>query len=75
MKPESISQVSASRPYRRVLCDERMPGARFFTEAELNFAEHALRHTDDDQTAIVAKREGEAPTELTWSELRRQACK
>ena len=67
-------QVSASRAYRRVFFDGRMPGARWFTGAELNFAEHALRHTDDDQTAIVAKREGEPATYLSWADLRCQVA-
>ena len=66
--------VGASRPYRQVLLDERMPGARWFEGSELNFAEHALRHADDDRTAIVAKREGEPPTSLGWADLRRQVA-
>ena len=36
--------VDASTPYERVLEEERMPGARWFPGATLNYAHHALRN-------------------------------
>ena len=47
---------------------DRMPGARFFPEARLNFAENILRRRDD-RVAIVAGGEGRYDRSLTWREL------
>ena len=47
---------------------ERMPGARWFPEARLNFAENLLRKRDDS-TAIVFWGEEQVKSRLTWAEL------
>ncbi|MDR9468691.1 AMP-binding protein, partial [Marinospirillum sp.] len=47
---------------------ERMPGARWFPEARLNFAENLLRFRDDRQ-AVVSLREDGQRTSLTHAEL------
>ena len=58
----------------RVLVDaERMPGARFFPDARLNFAENLLR-PDSDATAIVFEGEGHPPRTLTHRELAREVA-
>ena len=46
----------------------RMPGARFFPDATLNFAENLLRR-DDDGVAILFKGEGQLVRTLTFGEL------
>lgn len=61
--------VRASRPYRRVLTDRRMPGAQWFVGAELNYAEHILRH-DGDRAALIAVAEDGHRSEVTWRQLR-----
>ena len=66
--------VQASRPYERVLGDRSMPGAEWFTGAELSYAEHIFRDKGDDQVAIVGAGEGRQPTEITWGELRAQVA-
>ena len=60
--------VSAGRPYTRVLAESRMPGARWFTGAELNYAEHALRRRDEHQ-AVIFQSELRPLTTLTRGEL------
>ena len=50
------------------LVDDRMPGARFFPEAQLNFAENLLRRNDDGE-AIVFRGEDGATRRLTWRDL------
>ncbi|RAG83060.1 acetoacetate--CoA ligase [Streptacidiphilus pinicola] len=60
-----------------VLADASMPGATWFPEARLNYAQHILRHGEDpqnaDTAAILHMEEGAAePRVTTWSELRRQ---
>jgi acetoacetyl-CoA synthetase len=51
---------------------ERMPGARFFPDGRLNFAENLLARTDDEP-AIVFNGEGQVHHTMTASELRRDA--
>ncbi len=66
--------VRASRPWQRVLDDGgRMPGARWFAGAELNFAENLLRHRDD-RLAMIAWSEDGVRRELTYAELYRRVA-
>ena len=61
--------IKASRGPDRVLVDgDRMPGARWFVGAELNFAENLLRYRDD-RLAIVALTEDGKRHALTHAEL------
>jgi len=52
---------------------DRMPGARFFPDARLNFAENVLRRRDA-ATAIVFNGEHRIRRSLTFAELYRQTC-
>ena len=59
----------------RVLVDgEKMPGARWFPEARLNFAQNLLRPRPDDDTAIVFQGEGQERRVLSFGELSRQVA-
>jgi len=66
-------QIRAHRPYAQVLADTRMPGARWFQGAELNYAEHALRRRDE-HPAVIAGSETRPPVTLTYNELSRQTA-
>ncbi|MCK0111668.1 acetoacetate--CoA ligase [Ornithinimicrobium sp. F0845] len=55
-----------------VLAREAMPGSVWFPEVRLNYAEFVLTGRPEDEVAIVGVGEDDAPTELTWGELRRQ---
>ena len=46
-----------------------MPGAQFFPNGTLNFAENVLRRSDD-RIAIVAHGEGKDPRQVSWRALR-----
>jgi len=48
---------------------QRMPGARFFPAARLNFAANLLKY-DDDQPALVFRNERSARRTLSYRELR-----
>ena len=52
----------------------RMPGARFFPNARLNFAENILRH-DDDRAAIVFVNERGTRRQLSHRELRQEVAR
>jgi len=53
---------------RGIVDDGRMPGARFFPDARLNFARNLLRR-DDDAPAIVFRGEDKASRTMSWREL------
>jgi acetoacetyl-CoA synthetase len=52
---------------------DRLPGARFFPDATLNFAENCLSH-DGEAAAIVHATETGAPRTISWRELRREVA-
>ncbi len=61
--------IRHSRKYDSVLLDgDRMPGAKWFPGAELNFAENLLRYRDG-HTAIISRSESGDTSQLTYSEL------
>jgi acetoacetyl-CoA synthetase len=69
--------VRASLPYETVLSTRRMPGARWFSGAELNYAEHALRERDVAQRespALVFQSENRALGVIDHDELRAQVA-
>jgi acetoacetyl-CoA synthetase len=53
---------------------QRMPGARFFPEARLNFAANLLRF-DDEQPALVFRSERGARRTLSYRELRAEVAR
>jgi acetoacetyl-CoA synthetase len=58
-----------------VLASREMPGARWFPEVTVNYAEYALRDHDDDAVAIVHASESRELAEVTWGELRTQVAR
>ena len=48
---------------------DRMPGAGFFPEARLNFAENLLKHAGRSGDAMVFRGEDKRQIRMTWSEL------
>jgi acetoacetyl-CoA synthetase len=72
--------VVASVKGDRVLVDgDRMPGARWFPDARLNFAENLLRASTaadaHERVAIVGRDEAGRRVALTYAELRRQVAR
>ena len=63
------SSVIAQHKGERVLIDaDRMPGARFFPEAQLNFAQNLLRR-NDDAVALHFWGEDRVQRSLSWRQL------
>jgi len=61
--------IEASRPWEKVLTHgDRMPGAKWFEGARLNFAENLLRHRDD-HPAIIAWTEDRRRRVISYGEL------
>ncbi len=63
------AQVIASQPYACVVDDpQKMPGAKWFQGARLNFSQNLLRYRDD-QTALVFYGETKVRRKITYAEL------
>jgi acetoacetyl-CoA synthetase len=60
--------VIGDKGERRLLDADRMPGARFFPDARLNFAENLMRRRDAEP-ALIFRGEDEATRTLSFSEL------
>ncbi len=66
--------IISSKGYDTVIDDiNKMPGAKWFSGAKLNFAENLLRYRDD-KTAIIFKGEGQTPVKVTYSQLYKEVA-
>ena len=69
-----FSGIRAMTPYRSVLTGpDRMPGARWFEGARLNYADNLLR-PEHRGTALVFYSERGDRIEMSWDELRRDVA-
>ena len=57
-----------------VLASRELPGATWYPNARLNYAEHVFRNAACERPAIVARSEDAAPREVSWAELRRDTA-
>ncbi len=65
--------IAAQRGDQILEHPDQMPGARWFPEARLNFAENLLRYRDD-RPAVVFRGEDSTRIELTHADLYRQVA-
>jgi acetoacetyl-CoA synthetase len=70
--------LTSPTPYTAVLAEEKMPGARWFEGARINYAQQVFRHVDAAHAAgfpaVIARNEKGEHRELSWPELRRQVA-
>jgi acetoacetyl-CoA synthetase len=64
----NYSEIIHSNSYNKVLDERKMPGAKWFTGSELNFAENLLRFKDD-HAAIISSRENFPDYSISYSKL------
>ncbi|MEE9167715.1 MAG: acetoacetate--CoA ligase [Candidatus Neomarinimicrobiota bacterium] len=70
-----FGEIISSQSYHEVVDDPgKMPGAKWFSGARLNFAENLLRFRDA-QTAVVFRGEGQPDRELTYGELHQEVSR
>jgi acetoacetyl-CoA synthetase len=67
-------EVRANGDPSPVLASREMPGAQWFPNTRLNYAEHVFAGKDDGETAILHASELRELRELSWGELRRQVA-
>ena len=61
-------------PYRHILSNGAMPGARWFDGATLNYAAHIFRRKSDRRPALVFQNEQQGLVEMSWTELEAQTA-
>ena len=65
----SFGNPVVSKDYQQVVDDDsKMPGAKWFSGARLNFAENLLRRRDN-HTAILSRGEGKDDRKISYNEL------
>ena len=64
--------INAAKPYTSILKERKMPGAAWFSGAELSYAEHMFRHATTDHPALLFQSERNPLREISWEELRRK---
>lgn len=67
-------QVKSSTPYNQVLESRKMPGAKWFTGATLNYAEHVFRNVRGNKPAVIFQSETTRRTEISWKELQKKTA-
>ena len=69
-------EVKAHSPYTSVLEDRSMPGAKWFTGARLNYAEHSFGTAEQaDDLAVTAVSQTRADFDLTFAQLRDEVAR
>ncbi len=67
-------EIIHSKGYDQVVDDPyKMPGTKWFSGAELNFAENLLRYRDE-KTALIFKSEAKDAVRITYAELYRKVA-
>jgi acetoacetyl-CoA synthetase len=69
-------EVKAHTPYVSVLEERSMPGAKWFTGARLNYAEHSFGTAEQaDDLAVTAVSQTRADFDLTFAQLRDEVAR
>ncbi|MFZ2467688.1 MAG: acetoacetate--CoA ligase [Parvibaculum sedimenti] len=66
--------VVGEKGTRFIVDGDQMPGAKFFPDAKLNFAENLLAH-EGDGPALLFNNEGVASAPTTWTELKSRVAR
>ena len=66
--------VLSHSPYGQVLASRKMPGAKWFSGATVNYAEHVFRNAREDRPALIFKSETVSDREVSWKELREKTA-
>ncbi len=69
-----FSKIIYSKNYEKVLDNPTMPGTRWFTGSELNYAENLLSG-DGDQVAVISTGEDREDIQITFGELKKLVAK
>lgn len=70
----SFFDVQADGSREPALGRRTMPGAEWFPNARLNFAEHVFRNATPEQPAVIARSEDGPLQHISWAELERSTA-
>ena len=65
-------KVKTHKPWQCVLQNRKMPGAKWFEDAEINFAQHVFENAHLDTPCIIFQSEIRSLKEISWNELKQQ---
>ncbi len=66
--------VQADGSCEPVLGTVAMPGAQWFPNTRLNYAEHVFRQTSEERPALIARSEDTGTHEVSWADLKRDTA-
>jgi acetoacetyl-CoA synthetase len=72
---EICGVIAIVRGDRIITGQGKMPGARFFPDARLNYAENLLRHPPTDAPALIFRGEDRLRLVVSWSELKAKVAR
>tara|TARA_Y100001972_G_C7667151_1_gene337685 strand:+ start:1774 stop:3735 length:1962 start_codon:yes stop_codon:yes gene_type:complete len=67
-------EIISYSDFSSVLSDDKMPEAKWFQGASLNYIEHIFRHKNDDNPAFYFKNEISPLASISWKELEERAA-
>ncbi|UOE75029.1 acetoacetate--CoA ligase [Parageobacillus thermoglucosidasius] len=67
-------EIKSAASYRCVLEERKMPGAKWFPGATLNYAENVFRNERSDRPALLFRSERVPYREVTWKELKEKTA-
>lgn len=70
----SYFQIGPDHAYLHVLSERKMPGAKWFTGAKLNYAEYLFRKKQPNKPALIAYSEIRSRETITWDELEQRVA-
>lgn len=74
---EAVSQYTGvlyEKSYEQVLDDKRMPGAKWFTGATLNYTQNVFAQSRGEETALFVRSETHPLYTVSWNDLERQVA-
>jgi acetoacetyl-CoA synthetase len=66
--------VQAEGSRQPVLSTHQMPGAQWYPNTRLNYAEHTFRNASTERPALIARSEDAPTREVSWAELQRDTA-
>jgi acetoacetyl-CoA synthetase len=64
-----FAEINSSAPYDKVLADAKMPGAKWFPGAKLNFAQNLLHYRDERKALTFVGEGGVVEESVSYAEL------
>lgn len=66
--------IQGKNYYKTILSSHKMPGAKWFPEATINYTEHVLRNRMSNEPAIIHSSENRPISEISWQKLYRDTA-